>query len=47
MTVESFMFRNKFKDTLTDEEIQLAINCIEADWSGVSTMWRVLPAQQR
>lgn len=47
MTVESFMFRNKFKDKLTDEDIQLAINCINADWSGVTTLWRVLPATQR
>lgn len=47
MTVESFMFRNKFKDKLTDEDIQLAINCINADWSGVTTLWGVLPATQR
>ena len=47
MTVESFMFRNKFKDKLTDEDILLAINCINADWSGVTTLWRVLPATQR
>lgn len=47
MTVESFMFRNKFKDKLTDEDIQLAINCINADWSGVTTLWRVLPVTQR
>lgn len=47
MTVESFIFRNKFKDGLTDEEIQLAINSIEADWSGVPTLWQVLPKKQR
>jgi hypothetical protein len=47
MTVESFMFRNKFKEGLTDEDVQIAIQSINADWSGVPTLWRVLPKKQR
>lgn len=47
MTVESFMFRTKFKEGLADEDIQLAIENITADWSGVPTLWRVLPKKQR
>lgn len=41
------MFRNKFKDSLTDEDVQLAIDCINTDWSGVPSLWRVLPKTQR
>jgi len=47
MTVEAFMFRSKFRDGLTDEDVNTAIQCVEADWSGVPTLWRVLPAKQR
>lgn len=47
MTVESFMFRSKFKESLQDEDISLAIQCIEADWSGVSSLWSMLSESQR
>ena len=47
MTVQDFMFRHNFTEAVTDTVVENAIQVIQTEWAGVSTLWASLPAKIR
>lgn len=47
MKAHDFMFAHKFTPTLTDEIVGEACNEIESRFSGILTLWKVLPPKAR
>lgn len=47
MLVDDFRFRDKFHTTLDDADIEVAIQMVETQFSGLKTLWGMLQEQER
>ena len=46
LLVGDFIFRNRFLDTLTDEMVSQALRIVNAQFSGVYSLWSILPPDE-
>lgn len=47
MLVDDFRFRDKFHESLADSDIEMAIQMVETQFSGLKSLWQILLVDER